>query len=209
MDLDIPHLLIDLAARRPVFHSEADLQHELAWHLREVYPNLQVRLEYPLARPSNAAIDILIRNGGQEMALELKYLCQRVEHEIDGESFVLKPQGAQDIRRYDVLKDVGRMEQFLAARPPASAAVLVLSNDPSYWSGPKRDSSCDAAFALREGRTVTGVLDWADHAGQGTKRGREAAIALKGTYLMNWREYARIDGRFGEFRFLYIPVTSG
>lgn len=51
------------------------------------------------------------------MALELKYLCQRIEHEIDGETFALKPQGAQDIRRYDVLKDVGRMEQFLAARP--------------------------------------------------------------------------------------------
>ena len=64
MDLDIPHLLTDLAARRPVFHSEADLQHELAWHLRDVHPDLQVRLEYPLARPSNAAIDILVRNGG-------------------------------------------------------------------------------------------------------------------------------------------------
>lgn len=209
MDLDIPNLLTDLAARRPVFHSEADLQHELAWLLREVHPDLQVRLEYPLERPSNAAIDVLIRNGGEEMALELKYLCQRVEHEIDGERFALKPQGAQDIRRYDVLKDIGRMEQFLATRPAASAAVLVLSNDPSYWTGPKRDGTCDAAFALREGRTVTGVLNWADHAGSGTKRGRESSIALKGCYGMNWRDYSRIDGRFGEFRFLYIPVASG
>jgi hypothetical protein len=209
LDLDMPNLLTDLAARRPVFHSEADLQHELAWHLREVHPELQVRLEYPLERPSNAAIDILIRNGGEEMALELKYLCQHVEHEIDGERFALKPQGAQDIRRYDVLKDVARMEQFLAKRPAASAAVLVLSNDPSYWTGPKRVATCDAAFALREGRTVTGVLDWADHAGPGTKRGRESSIALKGAYAMNWRHYSRIDGRFGEFRFLYIPVASG
>lgn len=209
MDLDIPHLLTDLAARRPVFHSEADLQHELAWRLREIHPDLQVRLEYPLERPSNAAIDILIRNGDEEMALELKNLCQRVEHEIDGEQFALKPQGAQDIRRYDVLKDIGRMEQFLAVRPSASAAVVVLSNDPYYWTGPKREGTCDAAFALREGRTVTGVLAWADHAGPGTKRGRESSIALKGSYAMNWRNYSRIDGRFGEFRFLYIPVASG
>jgi hypothetical protein len=85
LDFDLPQLLIDLAARRPVFHSEADLQHELAWHLREVHPDLRVRLEYPLARPTNAAIDILIRNGDQAMALELKYLCQRVEYEVDGE----------------------------------------------------------------------------------------------------------------------------
>ena len=207
MDLDIPQLLTELAARRPIFHSEADLQHELARHLREVHAHLQVRLEYPLARPSNAAIDILIRNAGQELALELKYLCQRIDQEVDGEPFALKPQGAQDIRRYDVLKDVGRMEQFLTARSTASAAVLVLSNDPSYWSGPKGENTCDAAFALREGRTVTGQLDWADHAGPGTKRGREATIVLKGAYAMNWRAYSRIDGRFGEFRFLYIPVA--
>lgn len=209
MDLDIPHLLTDLAARRPVFHSEADLQHELAWHLREVHPDLQVRLEYPLARPSNAAIDILVRNGSEEMALELKYLCQRVEYQVDGEPFALKPQGAQDTRRYDVLKDIMRMEQFRASRPGASAAVLVLSNDPSYWRGRKSAGASDAAFELREGRTVTGILDWADHAGPGTKRGREASIALKGAYAMNWRDYSRIDGRFGEFRFLYIPVASG
>lgn len=85
----------------------------------------------------------------------------------------------------------------------------MLGNDPSYWSGPKRDGTCDAAFALREGRTVTGSLDWADHAGPGTKRGRETAIALRGAYSMNWREYSRIDGHFGEFRFLYIPVAAG
>lgn len=207
LDLDIPHLLIDLAARRPVFHSEADLQHELAWHLREVHPNLQVRLEYPLARPSNAAIDILIRNGDQAMALELKYLCQRVEYDVDGEPFALKPQGAQDIRRYDVLKDVWRMEQFLAARPSASAAVLALTNDPAYWRGPRGLSTCDAAFALREGRSVTGLLDWAPHTGAGTKRGRETTINFMGEYRMTWADYSRVEGPFGEFRFLYLPVA--
>lgn len=208
MNIEIPSLLGGLAVCRPIFHSEADFQHELAWRLKEVHPKLKVRLEYPLARPSNAAIDILIRNGNQEMALELKYLCQRIEHDIDGEPFALKPQGAQDVRRYDVLKDVARMEQFLASRPAASAAVLVLSNDPAYWSGPKHDGTSDAAFALRQGRTVTGSLDWADHTGPGTKRGREKAIDLTGTYSMNWRGYSLIDGRFGEFRYLYIPVNA-
>lgn len=206
MDIDIPQLLIDLAARRPVFHSEADLQHELAWHLRDVHPDLQVRLEYPLARPTNAAIDILIRNGDQAMALELKYLCQSADYEVDGEPFALKPQGAQDIRRYDVLKDVWRMEQFLNARPAASAAVLTLTNDPAYWRGPRGPSTCDAAFALREGRVITSALDWAPHTGAGTKRGPEAAINLKGRYPITWADYSRIDGPFGEFRYLYLPV---
>ncbi len=208
-DLYIPHFLSDLAKRRPCFHSEADLQHELAWHLRQVNPDLRVRLEYPLAPSKNAAIDILIKDGNREMALELKYLCQRMKCEVDGEAFALKAQGAQDLRRYDVLKDLGRMEQFLTDKPIASAAVLVLSNDPSYWTGPQSDSTCDADFALREGRTVTGVLDWADHASPGTKRGRETPIVLKRTYTMRWRDYSQVDGaRFGAFRFLYIPLAA-
>ena len=209
MDLDIPDLLTDLAARRPVFHSEADLQHELALHIRDAHPHLQVRLEYPLARPANMALDILIRGNDQEMALELKYLCQRIDCEIDGEYFALKPQGAQNTRRYDVLKDIMRMEQFLATRPTASAAVLVLSNDPYYWSGPKRYDTNDSAFNLREGRTVSGEMSWAERAAAGSIKGREKGIQLRGTYTLNWRKYSQISRKYGDFRFLYIPVLAG
>lgn len=58
-------------------------------------PTFRCTSNNPLARPSNAAIDILIRNGDQAMALELKYLCQRVEYDVDGKPFALKPQGAK------------------------------------------------------------------------------------------------------------------
>ena len=210
MDLDIPDLLTDLAARRPVFHSEADLQHELALQIRDAHPNLQVRLEYPLARPANMALDILIRGNDQEMALELKYLCQRIDCEIDGEYFALKPQGAQDVRRYDVLKDIVRMEQFLTARPQTSAAVLVVSNDPHYWRGHRSTGTIDAAFDLREGRTVTGQLGWAEHAGAGSIKGRKVPLQIRGTYTLNWHDYSQInDQKYGNFRFLYIPVLAG
>ena len=40
-------------------------------------------------------------------------------------------------------------------------------------------------------------------------RGREAPILLRGSYVLNWKDYARInDQRNGLFRFLYIPVTK-
>lgn len=141
--------------------------------------------------------------------LELKYLCQRVECDVGGERFGLKPQGAQDLRRYDVLKDIWRMERFLEGRSGASAAVLVIANDPGYWVGPKGVSTCDASFSLREGRIVTGTLDWAPHAGAGTKRGREAPIELRGCYTMNWQDYSRIDAPFGLFRFLHVRIQAG
>jgi hypothetical protein len=41
LNLDIPRLLGDLATRRPIFHSEADLQHEIAWYIRQSHPDLK------------------------------------------------------------------------------------------------------------------------------------------------------------------------
>lgn len=99
-----------------------------------------------------------------------------------------------------MLKDVERIERFVAARPAASAAVVVLSNDPAFWCGPTRADTADAAFALHEGRIVTGRLDWGPTAGVGTKGGGRTAIDLEGRYVMSWRDYSRVDGRLGAFR---------
>lgn len=33
--LELPQLMSLLAKRRPLFHSEADFQHALAWHIKE------------------------------------------------------------------------------------------------------------------------------------------------------------------------------
>lgn len=169
MDLDIPERMQGLAARRLSFHSEADFQFELAWQLREARPRLAVRLEDPISLPGRAALDILIRTADEVMTIELKYPRQRLACEIDGERFTLKAQEAQDGGRYAVLKDVERMERFVAARPAASAAVVVMSNDPAFGCGPTPAGTADAAFALHEGRIVTGRLDWGPAAGVGTK----------------------------------------
>lgn len=209
MPIDIPRLLSSLALKRPVFHSEADLQHELAFHVREVHHDVQVRLEYPVNLHGNVSVDILIRKEGKEIAIELKYLCRQFECKISGEHFLLQQQSAHNIRRYDVLKDVWRMENYLTARPAASAAVIVLSNDPLYWLGPLREGTSGAAFSLRQDRMVTGNMRWADHAAAGTMRGREEIISLGGRYEMKWQDYSIIDGRYGEFRFLYIQAQLG
>ena len=92
--------------------------------------------------------------------------------------------------------------------PGVSAAVLVVSNDPAYWTGPRAEATCDAAFSLREGRSVGGALDWAPQTAPGTKRGREAPVILRRRYEMHWMGYARTDGHFGVFRFLFTLVSG-
>jgi hypothetical protein len=209
MEIDLLEALQGLATRRPIFHSEADFQFELAWHLRTEHSDLDLRLEFPLERPSNEAIDILVRQRDQWYAIELKYLCKRIVTDVAGEVFALKSQGAHDIRRYDVVKDISRMERFVAANDNATAAVVVLTNDPSYWTGPRSDSTCDADFALREGRLLHGLLAWSARTGDGTKRGRERPINIAGHHEVQWTDYSRVEAPSGRLRFFKIEVTPG
>ena len=43
--IDMDGLMGSLADMRKVFHSEADFQHSLAWHIHQAMPESQVRLE--------------------------------------------------------------------------------------------------------------------------------------------------------------------
>ena len=149
---------------------------------------------------------MIIHHNDQLVAVELKYLCGGTQAKVGNETFALKHQGAHDIRRYDVLKDISRMEQFIRHHPGALASVIVLTNDPAYWTGPKKEGTYDAAFSLREGRRVSGSLAWSDATGTGTKKHREAIIELSGSYEMRWVKYSQLDAKFGEFRFLHVDI---
>ncbi len=43
--IDMEEILRKLSKERPVFHSERDFQHALAWKIHEQYPDMNVRLE--------------------------------------------------------------------------------------------------------------------------------------------------------------------
>jgi hypothetical protein len=196
-----------LSLRRPIFHSEADFQHELAWEIHRHDPTLGVRLEVPFPGRASGAIDIMLMDGAAWHALELKYLSRSCHAVVGGEEFNLKQQGAQDVRRYDVCKDVARMEEF-SGRAYCAASVIVLSNDPAYWEGGSRIGTCAEAFAIPEGRTLAGGLDWAPHTGAGTKKAREAALHIRGPHHLAWRDYSAIGNPRGRFRYLHIPIRA-
>jgi hypothetical protein len=109
-----------LRKSRPVFHSEADFQQALAWAIHLSDPSARVRLE---TRPApGMRLDLLIWRPdlSRYLALELKYLTAAWSGEVDEEQFGLVSQGAQDIRAYDVLKDVQRVERFVNGHPQGS-----------------------------------------------------------------------------------------
>jgi hypothetical protein len=202
--ISIDDIMTRLAARRPVFCSEADFQHELAYEVRLGAPSLSVRLECPVI--PRGAIDIIII-GRYRFALELKYLCKGFVTTLDGEELTLKQQSAHDIRRYDVCKDVKRMEDY-AESTGHGAAVLVLSNDPAYWRERRRAGAADSAFDISHLRQLTGALRWGSTAGPGTTKGREAILDIKGNYALSWQDYSKVEGNGGEFRYLWIAVAD-
>lgn len=134
--VDLEDLLRRLAVARPVFHSEADLQHAFAWQAHLAQPGGRVRLE---TQPvPGLRLDVLISSGdgSSHSAVELKYLTRGWVGGVAGERFALKNHGAQDIRCYDVVKDMQRVESVVSGRPDWNGAVVCLTNDPSYWRKP-------------------------------------------------------------------------
>lgn len=208
--VELEDLLRRLAARRPVFHSEADLEHAFAWEAHQMDSDLQVRLE---THPEpTVRLDLLLSRPdlGLHTAVELKYLTAGWSGEVGGEWFALKNHGAQDVRAYDVVKDIGRLERFAIAGSGWNGVFLAISNDPSFWRPVTHGRATNAdAFRTYEGVTVAGVRSWGPHTGAGTMRGREAAIELLGSYRLRWRDYARVDASpRGLFRALPIGVAG-
>lgn len=194
-----------LARCRPVFHSEADFQHALAWQLQLDHPDAKIRLETrPLAAKS-VFLDLLLDIDGVRTAVELKYLVRSLAADIDGERFELRAQSAHDVRRYDIVKDIARLEAVLAAGAAETGVMIAVTNDPAYWTV-GRTGTIDAAFRLHEGATLTGDVAWATHAGAGTTAKRTQILTLRGRYQLRWKDYSDTGGRSGKFRALVVEV---
>ena len=207
--IDIHAAMAQLAKSRPLFHSEADFQLALAWKLREDHPQLAIRLEYrPAKLTQRGYIDVWAADGQEVVAIELKYKTRSLQATANGEVFDLLDQSAQDIGRYDTLKDIQRLEQVVAAVPNSAGFVLLLTNDRSYWTASSRQDTVDAHFRLHEGRLLTGQLSWGDAASAGTRHTRESHLLLAGSYELKWRDYSTIrSGAYGTFRYVLVSVA--
>jgi len=211
--LSIPAVLAALAEQRPVFHSEADFQHTLAWEIHRRLPDASVRLERPVKPLTGGKplhVDIWVERDGEILAIELKYKTRALQTSERGEEFVLQNHSAQDIARYDFIKDVWRVETIVANYANATGYAILLTNDPSYWTRSHNNRTVDAEFRLHQGRELHGTLDWGSHASEGTKRGREKLLRLAGSYPLQWEDYSRAtaEAKWAKFRYLVVETRT-
>lgn len=203
-----------LSARRPIFHSEADFQHEFSHCLRQSLQVSQVRLEVPLVvRNEVFHVDIIIGDETEKCAIELKYIKAHLACTVAGETFKLKSQAATDLARYDFLKDVQRLETLCAANEGPAAKIshgfaVLLTNESGLWREPIRKNSADAEFRIHEGALLAGRRRWGDAAGLGTQTGRPS-LHLSGSYIARWQDYSSaIEIPHGTFRYLLWPTDA-
>ena len=208
--IDFNLLLATLANKRPVFHSEADFQHALAWELQLLYPNVNIRLEYrPPWLDRRNYMDMWVIDEDTATAVELKYKTRSVDISIGGEQFALQNHAAQDLGRYDFVKDIERLERVVAARRQVVGYAIILTNDATYWSHPRKSDTVDSDFRIQEGHTLTGLLDWAPGASEGTRRSRTDSIQLANSYQLAWRDYSNVgDLKDMKFRYAIVKVSN-
>ncbi len=210
--MNIESALEELALERPLFHSEADFQHALAWALHRRWPEYEVRLERRLPKALGGpgyALDLWAIGSSHTLAMELKYKTRNLEYTLQEESYYLQNHGAQDIGRYDFIKDVSRLENVASSRLNFSGYAIFLTNDPLYWRLPRSDKTVDRDFRIHQGRRVSGRLAWSEEASEGTKRGREGLIRLSGHYELDWHRYSTVESpQYGEFRYLLVSING-
>lgn len=205
---DIHKFMTNLVAKRSLYHSEADFQHDFAWNFHQQFPDSLVRLEYPIRVDNDGLLylDLWLQTTTTSFAIELKYKTRSLQIDHNGESFHLKNQGAQDLGRYDFLKDVARLERIKRVRPLVEGYAVLLTNDSSYW-GQSRGGTIDEKFRLHDGRQLAEELGWHPNAGDGTTRGRSEAIRLSSYYVVAWKPFSMLSARSNaEFRYLTFRV---
>jgi hypothetical protein len=122
-----------LSKERPLFHSEADFQHALAWVIHKNHPDLEVRLEKrEIINGKEIYFDICMIYDNHIVPIEVKYKTSALKIEIKKrlytEEYLLKDQSAMVISRYDFIKDIARIKEL-----GKSGFAIFLTNNKLYW----------------------------------------------------------------------------
>lgn len=196
-----------LSKRRPIFHSEADFQHALAWQIRETMPESQIRLEYPVRSEGLKSKYLDIWLPKEQIAIELKYFSTILELNHAGETFELKEHSATDLARQYFLSDVQRLEGLIQNKdcPARAGLAVILTNCPLLWTANRGwEKRNDVNFRIHEGRILGGELVWLQDGQPYT--GLEP-VRLRGIYGMNWHDYSNFPNeQGGRFRYLAVSV---
>lgn len=199
--VDLHKVMGHLAGVRPLFHSEADFQFAFAQAVRDLDPEVRVRLEVPQRTVDRRTYVDLLCEAEQRTLIEFKYVTRHWDgaDPNTGEKFLLRSHSALDLARLYFIHDVTRLEGWVKAQDNTNGFAVLLTNDPGLWEPARRVDTRDHAFRLHQGRTLTGPLLWGTTAHPYPGNNRD----LQGIYTADWHHYSQPDtGPGGTFQWL-------
>ncbi len=156
-----------LSEERKIFHSEDDFNHAFAMEidrtLNRESKKYSVRLETPIdiiykKRGTNleynytAYIDMLIVVGnGDWIPIEIKYKTKNLDSAFVDHfkvEFNPKNHSANDVSRYEIRKDIYRLEQLTGLQKVKKGFSIFLTNEPNYWNYDINPSFMDGHYRL-------------------------------------------------------------
>lgn len=213
----ITDILSQVGTSRPVFHSEADFQHELA--LRMSLCGFRVRLEVPFSIQVNgvmvaAQLDMLVFGPEQRRtAIELKYVTAKKAVEHAGETFTLKQNWGTNLSRFDCWADFQRVGGLVAAQHADKGFAIFLTNVADAWNVDVGETvNLGRQFSVHQDRNVTAntMLDWVGNPPTDTV-GRKrmppySPVTVPQQTSCCWRDFSDLQGSNGRFRFLLLAT---
>ncbi len=199
--LKIEEVMTSLSKIRPIFRSEKDFQDALQEEIKTKVPHCEKNKIV-----NGIKVDLWWVENGKEVSVQLRHKTKKLAVTLNGESFELKNHGAQDLGRYDYVKDLQSLEKLCLENPFRMGVAILLTNDHLYWQTPVKNKSVDEDFLLYEGNRLTGECRWKEEASLGTTKGREEPILLRSKYKMCWSDYSIFAESHSEFRFLCVGV---
>jgi hypothetical protein len=86
------------------------------------------------------------------------------------------------------MKDVEFLENCVRSGACTLDAVILLTNDHTYWNAPATSvPTVDAAFRIHEGGQDH---EWSSEATPGTMKGMVDPITIEGEFRATWRNYS-------------------
>lgn len=183
-NFDIKLVMEELKKERKVFASERDFQFELAFVIKQKYPNAAVILEYCPDFEPNMHIDILVKIDEKWIPIELKYKnkgCKiRVIEKNNKMQYNLKYHSCVCDIRYDYLEDIERIEKIKNNKKQLfeKGYAIFITNNSNFY---KKSYSLNS---LHEGNNISPT---------NSKNYTKDKLDIKGSYDMKWEMF--YDGK--------------
>ena len=171
----------------------------------------------------------------ESVAIELKYKTwanaskneKKIEYNVGNHRYVVFHQGAPNIGCYQYLEDVARLEELAGiaeqyhtfdnynngTRNVVCGYAIMISNDETYWKGPKDSESVMRDFFLYDNDEKSGEkksipTEPQNQPGKNGKESkREYKLQLKKEYTCYWEDYYHDnDPKKPDFRYLILQI---